>query len=115
MTEPEVKPTANTTAKMIATECQNLARVLGNHQDDQLTLKARDCTRLVSALSSAGNVLATLDQFDPSGPAPTGYEKKIGYDPEGNVTVTFTAKYKIVGQLVDSGAPVEGYDRTAPA
>ncbi len=83
-------PAARTTARAVALECQSLARQLGNHQDDQLTLKARDAAKLVTALCNAGNVLDALDAFDPSGPAPAGYIKKLGYDPDGNVTCTFT-------------------------
>lgn len=112
MTETEVKPLdvtpiplpqTATQARGIANECQALARLLGNYQNDRLELKARDAMRLVTVLSNAGNVLATLDEFDPSGPAPTGYAKKLGYDPDGNVTCTFThlVPPKVVAPMVE--------------
>lgn len=75
----------------LAGECQRLARQYTDRQNaPETVLTPTAVTRLVSALTSAGNVLATLDKFDPAGPAPEGYERTISRTEDGRLVVSFT-------------------------
>lgn len=96
-----VNPPIPSQAKRIAEECQYMARVLGNHQNDQLTLKASQVTLLVTALLNAGNVLAVIDKLDPAQcNAPVGWRRTTGFDPDGRLYVQFT-------QLEPKDVPVQ--------
>ncbi len=80
-----------TKANKVGTECQAIARELSDRQNAPETRMTHgQISRIVTAMSSAGNILTTMDRFDPAGPAPAGFEKKITYDDQGRVVVSFT-------------------------
>jgi hypothetical protein len=84
MSEPK-----DSLAKRLATECQSLARQLGNHQNDKLELPARDVQKLTTTLLNAGNVMAAIDKIDPMGPPPAGWQRTSAFDGDGRLTIMF--------------------------
>lgn len=65
-----------------ARECQALARFLGDRQNSDSTLKAREATRIVTALLDAGNQLERIAKER----GQAGYEKLTARPPVAPTT-----------------------------
>ncbi len=102
----------NSNAKRIAKECQSIGKQLGNHQSDRVELPARDIGHIVTTVLSAGNLLESLDQFDPAGPVPAGWERKMEFQPDGKLVVSFTQTEP--GPSVPLPPMPEGYGHPEP-
>lgn len=99
------------------TECQALARALGDRQNSDSTLTGRLATRLVNALLNAGNTLTQIAKDV----AQADYEKAVAAPETANVGLDLVAPpLSIPDQLTVQGKisttfPLEGYTKPDPS
>jgi hypothetical protein len=79
-----------TPARTVSQQCLMIGRQLAHSQNEaSTTLTPEQVSRIVSATSSAGNLLEAIDKIDPGAPAPPGWKKNTTITPEGRAIVAF--------------------------